>query len=87
MQATHTSTISAQGQLTIPASIRSHLGVSAGSLVVWRIELNSLGLPQVIVQAGTTQALKRLRGVGKKLYQSAGGGKQVLKAERDAWNR
>lgn len=81
------STISAQGQLTIPAAIRKHLGVTAGNIVVWNVDLDATGSPRVIVQAGTTQELKRLRGVGKKLYQSYGGGAVVLEQERSAWDR
>jgi bifunctional DNA-binding transcriptional regulator/antitoxin component of YhaV-PrlF toxin-antitoxin module len=82
-----TSVISSQGQLTVPARVRRHLGVTTGSTLVWEIKEDSLGLPQVVLHAGTVSALKKMRGVSKQLYQSAGGGASILNEERDAWDR
>lgn len=81
------STVSIQGQTTIPASIRNELGLEPGHRMLWETAQDQLGVPYIRIIPASITTLKSLRGIGKTLYKKYGSGKQYLDAERASWDK
>ena len=81
------STLSIQGQTTIPAPIRDQLGLEAGYKMLWETIKDRLGIDYIKITLTSPTSLKSLRGVGKKLYQKYGSGNKYLALERASWDK
>ncbi|MDP1743378.1 MAG: hypothetical protein Q8L51_01170 [Candidatus Amesbacteria bacterium] len=81
------STLSIQGQTTVPVQIRNELGLVAGAQMVWETIKDRLGVKYVRITPASTVMLKSLRGIGKDLYKKYGGGQKYLVQERSAWDK
>lgn len=81
------STVSIQGQTTIPIQIRDQLGLVPGAQMVWETIQNNLGMKYVRITPASTAMLKSLRGIGKGLYKKYGTGQKYLTQEKAAWDK
>ncbi len=81
------STVSVQGQTTIPVQIRDELGLVPGAQMIWETIRNQLGVNYVRITPASVQTLKSLRGIGKNLYKKYGTGQKYLAQERAAWDK
>ena len=81
------STVSIQGQTTIPVQIRDELGLTPGTRMVWETVQNYLGVNYVRITPASIQSLKSLRGIGKDLYKKYGSGRKYLARERASWDK
>lgn len=81
------STVSIQGQTTIPIQIRDQLGLIPGALMVWETVQDQLGVSYVRITPSSIQTLKSLRGIGRDLYKRYGSGEKYLKEERATWDK
>lgn len=80
------STVSIQGQTTIPIQIRDQLGLLPGSRMVWETLQDQLGVKRIRITPASVKMIKSLRGVGKNLYKKYGSGQDYLSQERAAWD-
>lgn len=81
------STVSIQGQTTIPVQIRDELGLVPGAQMVWEAIQNKLGVKYVRITLASALALKSLRGIAKNMYKKYGGGQKYLAQERATWDK
>ncbi len=81
------STVSMQGQTTIPVAIRNQLGLVPGARMVWETVKDKLGVRYVRITPASVLTLKSLRGIGKDLYKKYGNGQKYLAQERAAWDK
>lgn len=81
------STVSIQGQTTIPIQIRDEWGLVSGAQMVWETIQDKLGVKYVRITPASTKMLKSLRGVGKDLYKKYGNGQKYLMQERASWDK
>lgn len=81
------STVSIQGQTTIPIQIRDQLGLVPGALMVWETVQDQLGVSYVRITPSSIQMLKSLRGIGNGLYKKYGSGEKYLAEERATWDK
>ena len=81
------STVSIQGQTTIPIQIRNELGLVPSSRMVWETIENKLGVKYVQITPASTLALKSLKGIARGLYKKYGNGQKYLIQERAAWDK
>lgn len=81
------STVSIQGQTTIPVQIRDQFGLIPGAQMVWETAQDQLGVRYVRITPASVLTLKSLRGVGKDLYKKYGTGRKYLAQERAAWDK
>lgn len=80
------STVSIQGQTTIPVQIRDQLGLLPGSRMVWETLQDQLGIKRVRITPASAKTIMSLRGVGKDLYKKYGSGQNYLSQERTSWD-
>ena len=81
------STVSVQGQTTIPVQIRDELGLTSGAQMVWDSVQDKLGIKYIRITPVSTMTLKSLRGIGREMYKKYGGGRKHLAKERAAWDK
>jgi bifunctional DNA-binding transcriptional regulator/antitoxin component of YhaV-PrlF toxin-antitoxin module len=81
------STVSIQGQTTIPIQIRDQLGLIPGAQMVWETVQDQLGVSYVRITPSSIQTLKSLRGIGKDLYKKYDSGEKYLEEERLMWDK
>lgn len=81
------STVSIQGQTTIPIQIRDEMGLVPGAQMIWEAIENKLGVKYVQITPASSLALKSLKGIAKDLYKKYGGGQKYLAQERAAWDK
>lgn len=84
---THTSTVSPQGQTTIPAPIRKHLDLKSGQVLKWNIDKNELGVEEIKIATFSKSYIKSLRGIAKGIYGKTK--KQIddyIESERNSWD-
>lgn len=60
------STLSAQGQTTVPALVKKYLGLKPNQKLIWKVAEDTLGIKQVIVSATSKTAIQSLRGIASK---------------------
>jgi len=75
--------MSNQYQTTIPSAIRKKLGIKPGNQLNWKVSKNKLGVSYAIVIPETSDNLKSLKGIAKKMYKE---NKEYLEKERKSWN-
>lgn len=80
------STVSIQGQTTIPVQIRDQLGLLPGSRMVWETWPDQLGIKRVRITPASAKTIRSLRGAGKDLYKKYGSGQNYLSRERTSWD-
>ncbi len=81
------STVSIQGQTTIPIQIRDELDLRPGVQMVWDSIQDRLGIKYVRITPVSTMTLKSLRGIGREMYKKYGGGRKHLARERASWDK
>lgn len=81
------STVSVQGQTTIPIQIRDQLGLVPGAQMMWETVQDQLGVKYVRITPASILTLKSLRGIAKNLYKKYGTGQKYLARERDTWDK
>lgn len=81
------STVSIQGQTTIPIQIRDQLGLIPGAQMVWETIQDQLGVKYVRITPASAIALKSLKGIGRDLYKKYGTGQKYLAQERASWDQ
>ncbi len=81
------STVSVQGQTTIPIQIRDQLGLVPGAQMMWETVQDQLGVKYVRITPASILTLKSLRGIGKSLYKKYGTGQKYLARERATWDK
>lgn len=79
-------TVSSQGQTSIPVAVRRRLGLEEGDELMWQIVSQSGNLYAKIVSP-SLGAVRSLRGSAKNLYKDDGGGINYLKKERKSWKK
>jgi len=79
---TYVLTVSSQGQVIIPVKMRKHLGISAGSKIVLRAELNGK-IPVAMIEPSSSWA-KRVSGIAKGVYGKA---EDYVEVEREKWGK
>lgn len=79
------STLSSQGQTTIPAIVREQLDLKPGQPIKWQIAKDSSGVIYIKMRPLSKKIISSLRGVAKKHYAKIGGGKKYLQRERESW--
>lgn len=78
-------TLSSQGQTTVPAIIREELKLKPGQPIKWQIAKDNSGVIFIMMRPLSKKIIKSLRGIAKNHYQKIGGGKAYLEKERVAW--
>lgn len=79
------STLSSQGQTTVPVQIRQQLDLQVGQPIKWQISTDKSGVKYIKMRPLSKVVIKSLRGVAKEHYQKLGGGKAYLEKERASW--
>lgn len=80
------STLSNQGQTTIPALIREQLDLKPGQAIKWQVVKDSAGVIYIKMRPLSKKIIKSLKGIAKKHYQKIGGGQAYLEQERASWD-
>ncbi len=81
------STVSIQGQTTIPVQIRNQLGLVTGARMIWETIQDKLGVTYVRITPGSAVAIKSLRGIGRNVYKKYGTGRNYLLQEKASWDK
>ena len=79
------STLSSQGQTTIPAPVRKYLQLKPEQPITWELRENDAGVKYVTVSTSSQSVISSLRGIAKREYKKYGGGKKYLQKERNSW--
>lgn len=78
--------VSSQGQTTIPANIRSTLGIKPGQKLIWSIDHVGGKIPILRVETSTPSVISSLKGSAKGIYgKSKHKIDEYLTTERDSW--
>jgi AbrB family looped-hinge helix DNA binding protein len=76
-----TSKVSPKYQIVIPKGIREKLGIQAGM----EVTIEVLDNHHAVIRSGNVSYAKKLRGLGKEVWQSLGGTEAYIKRERSSW--
>ena len=83
----HTSSVSSQGQTTIPSSVRAYLNLHPGKSLIWEQATDEAGVKHIKVYPSGIDYLLSLKGIAKDYYRKYGGGANYLKQERASWDK
>lgn len=78
-----TSKLSSKYQIVIPKEIRSRMKLHAGSVVT----VHPVGTQAILVMHHGATSTESLKGLGKDVWRSLGGGTKYLKQERRSWQK
>ncbi len=76
------STVSIKYQIVLPKEARLKTPFKPGA----KVEITSLDADRLMITRAGSDRLKRMRGLGKELWQRAGGTEKYLKKERASWD-
>ena len=79
------STVSTQGQTTIPVSIRRYLDLKPNQQLAWQVCEDTSGVRYVKISAPSREVIESLKGIAKQTYKKYGGGKQYIAKESASW--
>lgn len=77
------SKISRKYQVVIPREVRDQLKLKAGVT----IRIQPIDSERAIIMKQPKSYVQALRGVGKNIWQSLGGGDKYIRQERSLWDR
>lgn len=83
MVATRLTTLSAKYQIVIPKVVRQRMRLSAGM----RVSVYPLDEDRAVFVKHPADPVAALRGLGRDLWHSLGGGTRYIKGERASWKR
>ena len=81
------SSVSSQGQTTIPVKIRRSLELKPNSPLTWHLIKDEAGLEYAQVTSPSSKVLRSLRGIAKAYYKKYGSGQNYLHQERASWDK
>lgn len=79
-------TITSQGQVTIPKKVREALGVSLGHKLTWEIDYSSPGQPAISLIASPNHTIVKLWGIAQEASRQYGSAMTQLENERNSWD-
>jgi len=81
------SSVSSQGQTTIPVKVRRSLGLTPNSPLTWHLIKDDTGLEYAKITSPSSKALRALKGVAGTYYKKYGSSENYLRRERASWDR
>lgn len=77
------SKLSSKYQIVLPKAIRKRLGLQAGMMVT----LQPLDDDRALITKHSKNTVQALKGLGKEIWRSLGGGARYIKNERASWRQ
>ncbi|MCK6530642.1 AbrB/MazE/SpoVT family DNA-binding domain-containing protein [Myxococcota bacterium] len=80
MPSTPAPKLTSKSQVTIPKEVRRRLGIGPGDRVSFEVRDG-----EAVIRPARTSLARRMRGLGKEMWEQAGGSDAFLRAERASW--
>lgn len=75
--------VSTKYQIVIPKEIRKKMRISPGM----KISIRLIDAHKAIINRTADDPVKALRGLGKDVWKSLGGGEKYIQSERNTWQK